>query len=148
MRRPPTRRLRGDTGATAVEFALVVPVALLLMGSILVFALHMTYAALADHAARVGLKKAVLRTSQGYPSEGAVRTTVDDLFANSLLGDPTSLQVERQDGTVAQGDTVKVTVVYTVPAVRTASGLVPFAGLRESLRKLATVTRVADGRAE
>lgn len=142
------RRLRGDSGATAVEFALVVPVALLLLGSILVFALHMTYAALADHAARVGLKKAVIRTSQGYPSDAAVRTTVDNLFANSLLGDPTSLTVERQDDRVAQGDTVRVTVVYTVPAVRRATGLVPFDGLRDSLRQLAVITRVADGRAE
>lgn len=141
-------RLRGDRGATAVEFALVVPVALLLIGSILVFALHMTYAALADHAARVALKKAVIRTSAGYPTDAQVRQTTDDLFPNGLLGDPTSVTVVREDDTVAQGDTVHVTVVYRVPAIRTAVGLVPFADLRDSLRKLATVTRVADGRSE
>jgi Flp pilus assembly protein TadG len=146
------RRTRGDRGATSVEFALMLPVALLLIGSIVVLALHMTYAALADHAARVGLKKAVIRTSAGYPTDAAVRTTVDGLFGSDLLGGPQSLTVTRQDGIPAQGDTVRVTVVYQVPAVSKAAALVPdapiFDGVRAGMERLAVIRRVAEGRSE
>ena len=146
------RRARGDRGAAAVEFALVVPIALVVVAAILLFGLHMTYAALADHSARVALKTASLRTSGGYPSESAVRTKVDGLFAADLLGGPTSFTLSRQKTPVAQGDTVSVRVVYRVPAVQAASGLVPdiapFKGLRASLQRLGSVTRRAEGRAE
>ena len=144
------RRSRDDRGATAVEFALVVPLALLLIGSIVTFALHMTYSALADHAARVALKKAVIRTSAGYPTEAQVRQTAADLFAAGLLGSPTDLDMTRGGGTapVGQGDTVTIRVTYDLPAVRSAAGLVPFAGLRDRLVDLATVSRTAEGRAE
>lgn len=149
------RRLRGDRGATAVEFAIVLPIALLLIATVLLFALRMTYAALADHAARVGLKKATIRTSQGYPSDAAVRTTVDGLFAADLLGTPTSFTVTRTllaDSRPGQGDPIRVQVAYTVPGFSAASVLVPelgpFKGLRASLQDLGTVTRTADGRSE
>lgn len=144
-----------DRGATAVEFALVVPVALMLIGTIFVFAMYMTYAALADHAARIGLDRAVIRTSVGYATEGEVKTTVDALFPNDLLGDPTDVKLTRQtipasraSGKIAQGDTIRVLVRYNVPVVQTASGIIPFDGLRAKLKALGTVSRVAEGRAE
>ena len=136
-----------------MEFALVYPIAIVVIGAIVLFGLHMTYAALADHAARVALKTASIRTVQGYPSESAVRTKVDGLFASDLLGGPREFSMTRTSGArVMQGDPVSVRVEYRVPAIQAASRLIPrvkpFTGLRESLQSLASVTRRAEGRAE
>lgn len=131
----------------------MMPVALILIATITVFALHMTYAALADHAARVGLKKATIRTSAGYPTQAGVETTVDGLFANDLLGDPTEVSLVREGAaTVLQGDPVTVSVTYTLPAVAAAAGLVAgievFGDFSDALFDLSTVTRTARGRSE
>lgn len=143
------RRVRGDDrGATALEFALVAPIAILVIATLTTFALHMTYSALADHTARVGLQKGVLRMSTGYATEAEVKASIESVFAGNVLGNPDTVQLVRQDAVPGQGDTVRVRVTYTVAPVDAAAGLAPPGPLRDVLRQLATITRTAEGRAE
>jgi Flp pilus assembly protein TadG len=144
-----SRRVRGDTGATAVEVALVLPVLLLLLGGVLAFGLHLTYSALAGHTAEVALRKATLRTSTGYPTAAQVDASVRAMPLTNLLGDPSApveLTVVSTTGRQRQGDRVTVTVSYDVPALRAAAGAV--FGLRGVFERLATIERTVDGRLE
>lgn len=151
------RRIRSrDAGATSVEFALVLPLFLTLIAGVLVFGLAMFYAGLAEHAARTGLRKAVIRTSTGYPGAAAVRSTINTSLAG-LLPDPTNSNAtlvvrDPVDAAVnprgAQGDRVTVTVEYDLPAVGAALRLIPDNALRAAMADLATVERTAEGRLE
>lgn len=144
-----TRRLRGDSGATAVEVALVLPILLLLLGGVLSLGLHMTYSALAGHTAEVALRKATIRTSTGYPTQAQVDSSVRAMPLTDVLGDPSepvSLQVVSPTGRQRQGDRVTVTVAYDVPALRAAAGAVY--GLRTVFERLATIERTVQGRLE
>ena len=147
-----------DAGATTVEFALVLPVMLILISGVLSFGLAMTYAGLAEYGASVGLRKAVIRTSGGYPGDAVVRTTIGDALSG-LLPTPTNTDVLTRNAgdraartgrtrSLAQGDRVTVRVVYTVPGVTAALGLLPDSGFQDAMIGLATVERTAVGRLE
>lgn len=155
------RRRRGDDGATTVETALVLPVALVLLAGVLLFALRATYTALADHAVAVGLRTATLRGTttyvddvtglqSRYPNQARVASVTGGLLGG-LLGPPSTVQLTvrsvRTSQTKQQGDEVSLTLTYDLPAVQAAARLVPFAG--DSLATgLGTVTASASGRLE
>ncbi len=148
-------RLRGDDeGATAVEMAMVLLPVLLLLGGTLTFALHLTYAGLADHAAREGLRTATVHHVDGFADLKDVADAVDGLFPSDLLGSPSVLTLRTIGSTSAdgQGDLVQVTVTYQVPGISTAADLVPDFipgnSLKSALASLATITRTASGRRE
>jgi len=147
--------VQSDRGTTSVEFAIVLPVLLTLIGGVMVLALAMVYSGLAEHAARIGLREAVIRTSGGYPEEARVREFVDKSLGTFM---PAPLNnrplLVRDPGDVAksvrkiQGDRITVRVEYEIPVVSSALGLIPDAGLRAKMADLATITRTAKGRLE
>ncbi|MCU1693560.1 MAG: hypothetical protein JWM64_2651 [Frankiales bacterium] len=159
-----TAFLRRDRGATTVEAALVLPLALALLGGILLFGLRLTYAALADHAAAVGLRTATLRgttsylddvtgNTSRYPNKAKVTTSVTGLFGG-VLGSPTSVALGVPSVTKKQGVAVQLTLTYDVPAVHAAADLVDgvlslLAGHAVDLgTPLGTVTASKTGRLE
>jgi len=154
--RSPGREADSDRGTTSVEFAIVLPVLLTLIGGVMVFALAMVYSGLAEHAARIGLRTALIRTSAGYASAADVRTTVNaalsGVMPNPSNNDSTLLVrdlVDVANSTVgAQGDRVTVRVDYEIPVVSSALSLIPDDGLRTKMAGLATITRTAEGRLE
>lgn len=137
-------RTRREEGATAVEFALVLPVFLLLVGGVLALGLRMFYSAVAEHSVRQGLREATVPQG-GYSSAEEVRAAV----ANSAKGvlSPDAFECSGC-GSGQQGDEVTVTVTYEIEAVTAASKLMPVPFLQDAFERLATVTTSAEGRLE
>lgn len=144
-----TRRSRDDRGATAVETAIVLPVTLALLAGVFVFGLHMAYAGIADHAARVGLRTASVRTGRTYASQTDVENKIKGLAPSSFMGNPTSVVLSSVNpGTPGQGDEVSVSVTYDVPGLVSAINLLPTKDLRDAFAGFAVITRTASGRKE
>jgi Flp pilus assembly protein TadG len=145
-----TERTRHDAGATAVEFAIVLPLLLTLIGSLLALGLHMTYAALAQHAANIGLRTAVVPTAGGgYPSDAQVRARLASSLGGVLPApQPEPVLDDPATGSRRQGDPLTVRVTYQVPVVSAAARLVPVPGLRSAFDALGSVTGTARGRRE
>ena len=104
-----TKRGHGEHGQTAVEFALVAPLLIvLLLGIIQIGVAFHNYVTLTD-AARVGARKAIVARFSGSSlsdAEQAVRNSANDL-------NQTDLQVSVTDPTWnTPGSTVTVTAIY------------------------------------
>lgn len=145
MRRHPGAK--HDEGATAIEFALVLPVLLAIVLFTLYGALYLYYAAVAEHVARAAVRDATLPTqgNTSYPSDSDVYATAADT-GSALLPSPTSVQVtEPPDASnpPREGDPVTVTVTYQLPAVAAVGRALWFLPSPTS-----TVTRSATGRRE
>ena len=144
---------RDESGATAVEFALVLTLVVSLFGMLLLLGLRLVYAGLADHAAQVALRTAAVRTHSGYPSDRQVKAAVDDLYPNGLIVDPMTVAVTPSSQSVRsvsnthQGETVTVTVTYDVPALTAVVSLANVIGV-PGLGDLSVITRTATGRFE
>lgn len=141
------RNGKRDEGATAIEFALVLPVLLAIVLFTLYGALYLYYAAVAEHVARSAVRDATLPTqgNSTYPSDSAVYTAAKDA-GSALMPDPTSVQVtEPSDASnpPREGDPVTVTVTYQLPAVATVARALWFLPTPTS-----TITRTATGRRE
>lgn len=117
------RRLRRDRGAAVVEFALVLPFFLVLIGFLLWGALYTTYTALAEHAALATEHAAILRQLDGAflncptfdPTSSACKTLQNTASAADLglLPPPSVTAVQTTQGNQpAPGDVVTVTVSY------------------------------------
>lgn len=111
-------RPRRQRGAVALEFALVFPMALALLGAIIYLGLGATYSGLAEHgvrnAARYGAIKSL--SSGTYPTDAEIRTI--GAKVNPLLGSPTTVTVTRK--TVLAGS--QVNCVLTGPGKRCGDG--------------------------
>jgi Flp pilus assembly protein TadG len=115
---------RNDAGATAVEFALVAPVALLLIFATLYGAFYYYYVAAAAHVARAVARDAAI------PAHGAYPTSVDEVAvanqaAGAMLPAPTSVSVVPLP-TAGAGNAVTVTVTYDLPALVRIGRALPF----------------------
>lgn len=143
-------RRRGDEGAAALEFALVVPVFLVFVGGMLALGLRMAYSGIAEHAAREGLRTATVKTTAGgYASQNDVQNKVDSVFSGLLnTVDPVTVAVNQAGPIKRQGDEVRVTVHYRIGAVSAAARIMPFGLGRGALENLADVTTTAEGRLE
>lgn len=156
-----TSRERDESGATAVEFALVVPLLLTFLGGLMALALHVAYAGVAEHTVREGLREATTKTSLGYGQQSDVVEEINSSVPGFL---PDAQEVRCFAGTIApgadvpsgsvcpelrltrQGEEVTVQVTYELPGVTGLLGLVPLVG--DDLAELSTVTREARGRRE
>jgi Flp pilus assembly protein TadG len=107
------RRLRGEDGQTAVEFALVAPLLIALLLGIIQFgvAFH-NYVTLTD-AARAGARKAIVLRFQG----GKIDDAKAAVYAAASDLDSKQLQVDVTDpdwGTPGSTVTVTATYPYTI----------------------------------
>lgn len=120
-----------DEGATAMEFAIVLPVVIAVCFMALYGAMYFFYSAVADHVARSVARQVSIPTGQSgsaYPDATAGTVTSDaKSAAGSLLPDPTSAVASSSPstGTPAAGDLVTVTVTYKLPVLSDLGSLIP-----------------------
>lgn len=150
-------RLRGDHGVTAVEFALVAPLVIVLILGLLATAFRVTALAVADNAARKAVRTATLRsaftyTTSGYPSCTTVLSSAQSGIPAYFGTVTTSVGVgpSGTDGCGAaapvpsEGQQVTVTVILDdVPFIAQTAALLGNAGTG-----LARVERRASARRE
>lgn len=120
----PALRRRDDTGATAIELALVLPVAITLIFVALYVGMYYFYAASAEHVARVVGRDASIPTHHVYPSE-ADEQTVAENAAGYLRPHLTGVSLTPVPA-VGEGNALTVTVSYTLPGLAKVGSLLPF----------------------
>jgi Flp pilus assembly protein TadG len=135
-----------DEGATALEFAIVLPVLLAVCFFALYGAMFFFYGALADHVARTVARQVsipIAQSGSGYPDASAATVVADAKSAvGSLMPNPTSAVAASSPatGTPAQGDLVTVTVTYKLPLLSNLATVVP------GLSAIDTISRSASER--
>ena len=129
--RPLTRR--DDRGATAVEFAICLPVVLMFIFMAMYGGMYVFYGAMADHVAREVARDVSIpttKTGSSYPDQGSSgQASVEQRAkraAAGLLPDPTTVTVTPARTNVAPGDEVTVTVSYDPGALGVISGVLWF----------------------
>ncbi|MHB0976559.1 MAG: TadE/TadG family type IV pilus assembly protein [Candidatus Aquicultorales bacterium] len=107
------KQINGDeSGASAVEFAVVLPVLVVLVFGILYFGLIFNNYLVLTHAAREGVRQASLQRSEGAGNglnvENAIRATADTLDADAI-----DITIDPYDDRPS-GESVTVTLRYPV----------------------------------
>jgi len=115
---------RHDTGAVAVELALVLPIAITVIFSTIYGGLYFYYSAAASHIARAVARDASIPDHGQYPS-AADETTFASAAAGRMLPAPTSVSLNA-DPEVGAGNELTVTVTYDLPALTDVASLLPF----------------------
>jgi hypothetical protein len=121
------RDLSQERGAIAVEFALILPLLILILGALLIFGFRVVYEALANNEVRSAARTASIRTGFAsrapYPSESDICANVNLVLPGSVLldCDVDSLSSGSPPGT---GDVVEVTLVYELTSLAPLSGFV------------------------
>jgi Flp pilus assembly protein TadG len=105
------RRWRNDHGASAVEFALVLPVLVLLLFGIAQFGITFSQWLAIEHAAREGARWGSL----GYDSVAVTSKVL--AAAPGLNAADVAISVTPADPAENQGDPVTVTVAYPTPVL-------------------------------
>src|SRR4051794_37986983 len=122
-------RPRDDSGATAVEFAIVLPIAITFIGVALYAGMYFFYAATAGHVARIVARDASIPSHGVYPSTADELRVAHDAVthdgAEALLPDPTSIRLTPQPA-VGEGNELTVTVTYQLPGLSTVGRILPF----------------------
>jgi Flp pilus assembly protein TadG len=150
------RRLRAaarrDEGATALEFAIVLPVVLSVMFFALYGAMFFFYGAIADHVARTVSRVVSIPVTgnSAYPDVNCQSgqtcpaiTAAAEKAAGSLLPNPTDAVVTwapSNGQAPEQGDLVTVTVTYKLPLLDQLASVIP------GLSAIDTMTRSASER--
>lgn len=124
MRRLLTRSRRDEAGAELVEFALVLPILLLLVAGIVDFGFLFQRYEVVTNAAREGARTATL---PGY-SQADVRQRVQSYLTSGGLSSTAAISVVSAPTTLASGRTVNLTTV-TVDYPNTFTLIGPFAAL-------------------
>jgi len=114
-----------DAGATAIEFALVAPVVILLVFTALYGAVYAYYSAVAAHVARAVSRDASIPDHGVYPS-AANEVTVANNASGTMMPNATSVTVTPTPA-VGEGNAVAVTVTYDLPALARIGAVLPFA---------------------
>jgi Flp pilus assembly protein TadG len=138
---------RRDSGATAVEFALILPVVISVLFFTLYGALFFYYSAVADHVARSVARQVSIpvgQTGTAYPdaTPGAVATDAKNT-GGSLIPTPTGVTTVSApaSGTPEEGDLVTVSVTYHLPVLSQLSNLIPGLSGIDTLTRSATERR-------
>lgn len=121
------KRFDSERGAQLIEFALVLPILLLIVAAIAEFGLLLRSAEITVNAAREGARLAVLPGNE-QNDYATVRARVDSYLASSYLSGTATTAVAEESIPVAAGVTaggVRVTVTYTYDCLF----LGPIAGL-------------------
>jgi len=107
------RHLKTERGAAAVEFALVLPVLVLLLFGVIEFGLLMFNKAVLTNAAREGARFGIVAVSPRKTSS-EIETVVSNYTGTNLItfGTPSTPQVTSTYTTQNFGDPLTVTVTY------------------------------------
>jgi Flp pilus assembly protein TadG len=144
MLRPAMRR--DDSGATAVELALALPVFLAFVLFTLYAGLYLYYAAVAEHVARDAVRDAAIPMTgtSDYPPVSEVQDRATHV-GGALIPTPTSVDIASDPAGAAprEGDEVTVTVTYDLPAVAAVANAMWFLPSAPT-----SVTRSASARRE
>jgi Flp pilus assembly protein TadG len=113
---PPGRRsvLRSERAAATLEFALILPIFLAVIGTVIFAGWLGTVKAILEHGASEGVRYAAIPSSadlRSYPTDPQVVAEVD---AATPLLTPTGVQVESLDAGLIRGAPVGVRVTYQV----------------------------------
>ena len=130
-RRPIPNRWSRERGSASVEFAVVLPLALIAMLLVVQVALVVAEQLVVQHAAREGAREAAVWNDDARARDAAIR-------AGALDADRAEVDVSPAERPV--GSSVRVTVRYRVPLV------VPYVG--RFLPSETTLTASADYRVE
>jgi len=140
-------RLRRDEGATAVEFALVLPLVVGVVFFALYGAMFFYYSAVADHVARTVARHVSIpvgETDSGYPDANPANVAADARSAaGTLIPDPTSAVATSLPLRSApkEGDFVRVTVTYKLPLLSDLASVVPGLSSFDSITRSASERR-------
>ncbi|MEV7123726.1 TadE family protein [Kitasatospora griseola] len=109
-------RLRGDRGASTVEFLFITPILFLMLLAVVQFGLYYFASTVTEASAQAGARKA-RATADASPGgwQGMARATTQnriDSLAPALVGDPSIATFQDSDQV---GVTVKARVVKVVP---------------------------------
>jgi hypothetical protein len=121
------RDLSQERGVVALEFSLILPLLILILGALVIFGFRVVYEALANSEVRSAARTASIRTGFAslapYPSEADVCADVDLALPGSVLVscDVVNLSSASPPGT---GDIVEVTLVYELTSLAPLSGFV------------------------
>lgn len=136
-----------DEGATALEFAIVLPVVLAVCFFALYGGMFFFYSAVADHVARAVARQVSIPTGQSgsaYP-DATAGTVLSDAksAAGTLLPNPTSAVATSSPttSTPAQGDLVTVTVSYQLPVLSQLATVIPGLTAMDSISRSASERR-------
>ncbi len=145
------KRRQSERGTVALEFALLLPVVLLLVGTMIITGMRGVYSALAVHEARIAAREASIRkdqsTSLRYPSSSPYPSETDICnpserslaFPGSIL---IQCEVRNLSKNLSQGDGDVVTVTLTYE-LRPLTALANFVASSFSAADLAILTQRA-----
>jgi Flp pilus assembly protein TadG len=107
---------QSEAGAAAVEFALVLPLLLVLLFGIIEFGFVIYNKAMLTNASREGARAGIVYRTDTSERAGAIADTVDAYLENHLVtfGGTGGYEVETSPdpGTLASGQFLRVTVTY------------------------------------
>lgn len=113
------RRLTGDRGAAAVEFALVVPVLLLLVFGVAEFGRAYNIQTTLSGAAREGARTMALQNDAGAANAATVAAARPlELSSGQIIVSPDACPLSD----ITSADTVRVTITYQMPFVTSLFG--------------------------
>jgi len=147
MRRLRRENLSDDRGATAVEFALVFPVILMVIFFALYGAMFFYYSAVAGHVARTVTRQISIpvgRTGSGYPAEDATSLmTRADNVGGPMIPNASDATAHNQgnDLTPEEGDLVTVTITYKLPVMSQLASVIPGLSAIDTVSTSATERR-------
>jgi Flp pilus assembly protein TadG len=147
MRRLRRRPLSDDTGATAVEFALVFPVVLMVSFFALYGAMYFYYSAVAGHVARTVTRQLSIpvgQTGNSYPAEDTTSLiSRADNVGGSMIPNASGATAHNQgnDPTPEEGDLVTVTITYKLPVMSQLASVIPGLSAIDSISQSATERR-------
>lgn len=142
-------RTNRQRGAATVEFVLVLPVLLALLGTVIFGGWLAAVRTILEHGATEGARYASVPATpdlRSYPDQAAVRDRVD---AATPLISPTSVQVTSSSAGAARNAPVAVRATYSVPNP-VAVLLLPLEALgwSDPVPDTVTVSATAEGRRE
>jgi len=107
-------RINNQNGASMVEFAIVLPVLLLLIFGMIEFSVMLYDKAMLTNASREGTRLGILYNYPTRITEAEIRNTVDNYLQNNLisLGGASTWTTSLSGTCTAAGDPITVTVTY------------------------------------
>jgi Flp pilus assembly protein TadG len=147
MRRLRRDDLGDDTGATALEFAMVFPIVLMVSFFALYGAMYFYYSAVAGHVARTVTRQLSIpvgQTGNTYPVEdSASLMALADKTGGAMIPNVTDATAHNQgnDSTPDEGDLVTVTITYKLPVMSQLASMIPGLSAIDTITQSATERR-------